>query len=83
MPSLPGKVNETLDKQMSYKGDDGLTDAERKAYDTCRPLSCKHEACYKQYMYSPPARQKEKCGPLMEAWKSCASGRRTTQQPLW
>tara|TARA_B110001452_G_scaffold27226_1_gene21378 strand:+ start:554 stop:814 length:261 start_codon:yes stop_codon:yes gene_type:complete len=71
MPALPGKVNESLSAAMSYKGDDGLSDAERRAYDVCRPLSCKHEACYKQYMYSPPARQKEKCAPMMDAWKAC------------
>ena len=76
MPSLPGKVNETLDKQMSYKGDDGLTDAERKSYDACRPLSCKHEACYKRYMYSKPAKQRENCAPLFEEWKRCFELRR-------
>lgn len=25
---------------------DGLSDAERQAYAVCRPLSCKHEACF-------------------------------------
>lgn len=48
MPAPPGKVNESLSAAMSYKGNDGLSDAERRAYDACRPLSCKHEACYKQ-----------------------------------
>ena len=65
------KVNETLSKQFSYKGDDGLSDAERRAYEACRPLSCLHETCYKRYMYSPPASQKEKCGELMDQWKEC------------
>ena len=45
-----GPVNETLSRQFSV-ADDGLSDAERSAYDHCRPLSCKHEACYKRYMY--------------------------------
>ena len=72
-----GKVNETLSKQFSYKGDDGLSDAERHAYEACRPLSCLHEACYKRYMYSPPQKQKEKCGALMDnTGKSASKSRR-------
>ena len=66
-----GRVNETLSKQMSYKGDDGLSDVERRAYEVCKALSCKHEQCYKRYMYSPPAKQREKCGALMDDWKAC------------
>ena len=69
MPAF--KVNETLSKTMSYKGDDGLSDAERQAYEVCRPLSCKHEACYKRLMYAQPRKQKEQCGPLMADWKAC------------
>ena len=56
MPAF--KVNETLSKTMSYKGDDGLSDAERQAYEVCRPLSGKHEACYKRLMYAQPKKQK-------------------------
>ena len=52
MPAPAGKVNESLSAAMSYKGPDGLTDAERKAYALCKALSCKHEACYKKFMYS-------------------------------
>ena len=69
MPAF--KVNETLSKTMSYKGDDGLSDAERQAYEVCRPLSGKHEACYKRLMYAQPKKQKEQCGPLMADWKAC------------
>ncbi len=60
---VAGKVNETLSKQMSYKGPDGLTDIERRAYEVCKPLSCKHEQCYKRFMYSSPQKQKEQCDP--------------------
>lgn len=45
--------------------------SERSAYDICRPLSCKHEACYKRLMYSQPKKQQEQCGPLMQEWKDC------------
>lgn len=65
------KVNETLSAQFSYKGPDGLTDAERQSYAECKPLSCKHEACYKRFMYSQPQKQKQECGPLMDEWKAC------------
>ena len=68
---IGGKVNESLSRTMAYKGDDGLSDRERKAYETCKPLSCKHEACYKRFMYSSPQKQKEQCGPLMEDWRAC------------
>ena len=68
---VAGKVNETLSKQMSYKGPDGLTDIERRAYEVCKPLSCKHEQCYKRFMYSSPQKQKEQCGPLMSQWQAC------------
>ena len=68
---VSGKVNETLSAQMSYKGKDGLSDAERKSYDDCKSLSCKHEACYKRLMYADPRKQKEQCGPMMEQWKTC------------
>ena len=68
---VAGKVNESLSKTMSYKGPDGLTDDERRAYETCKPLSCKHEACYKRFMYSAPKRQQEECGPLMQEWRAC------------
>ena len=71
MPGPAGKVNETLSKTFSYKGDDGLTDIERQAYELCKPLSCKHEGCYKRFMYSDPKKQKEKCGPLMAEWRAC------------
>ena len=64
-----GPVNETLSRQFAVSGDDGLSDAERAAYDHCRPLSCKHEACYKRFMYSKPAKQRENCAPLFEEWK--------------
>ena len=66
---LAGPVNPTIANQMAFKGADGLTDAERKAYEVCRPLSCKHETCYKRYMYLP-AKQSE-CTQLMNAWKAC------------
>ena len=62
------KVNETLSKQFSYRGPDGLTESERHAHEHCRPLSCRHEACY---MYSCPKKQKSECGPLMAEWKEC------------
>ena len=65
------RVNETLSSQMSYKGDDGLSDVERSAYATCKTLSCAHEACYKKYMYYPPDKVKAKCGELMQRWKDC------------
>ena len=71
-----GPVNETLSRQFAVSGDDGLSDAERAAYDHCRPLSCKHEACYKRFMYSSPAKQRENCGPLFEEWKRCFEMRR-------
>ena len=71
MPAPRGKVNESLSKAMSYKGDDGLSDAERKAHAICNPLSCRHAACYRRLMYSTPIKLKEECGPLMEDWKSC------------
>ena len=66
---VAGPINPTLANQMAFKGADGLTDAERKAYEVCRPLSCKHETCYKRYMYLP-AKQSE-CTQLMNAWKAC------------
>ena len=50
---------------------DGLTPAERKAYEKCRPLSCIHERCYKRYMFSSPKKQKLKCGKLLDDWKAC------------
>eukprot|EP00283_Hemiselmis_rufescens_P007319 CAMPEP_0173429838 /NCGR_PEP_ID=MMETSP1357-20121228/8437_1 /TAXON_ID=77926 /ORGANISM="Hemiselmis rufescens, Strain PCC563" /LENGTH=79 /DNA_ID=CAMNT_0014394081 /DNA_START=133 /DNA_END=372 /DNA_ORIENTATION=+ len=50
---------------------DGLTDAERRAYAVCRPLSCKHEACFTRFMYSAEALRQEKCGPLLSDWKKC------------
>ena len=68
---LAGKVNESLSNAMAFKGSDGLTSDERKAYDKCRELSCKHEACYKRFMYSPPKKQQEECGSLMHDWKQC------------
>ena len=68
---VTGKVNESLSRQLAYKGADGLTDVERKAYAVCRQLSCAHEACYKRLMYSSPKRQTEECGPLMSKWKDC------------
>ena len=71
-----GRVNETLSKQMSFKGDDGLTEVERQAYEACNKLSCLHEACYKRYMYSSPETQKEKCGKLIEDWKFCFADRK-------
>ena len=78
---VSGPVNETLSRQFSV-ADDGLSDAERAAYDHCRPLSCKHEACYKRYMYSKPAKQRENCGPLFEEWKRCFELRRAAlEQP--
>ena len=64
-------MNETLNKQFAYKGPDGLTDSERHAHDTCRPLSCRHEACYKRYMYSSPQKQNAECGLLMAERKKC------------
>ena len=72
---VSGPVNETLSRQFSV-ADDGLSDAERSAYDHCRPLSCKHEACYKRYMYSKPAKQRENCAPLFDEWKRCFELRR-------
>ena len=56
---------------MAFKGEDGLKDAERKAYEVCNPLSCKHAACYKRHMYSSPDKLRAKCSPLMDEWKSC------------
>ena len=66
-----GRVNETLNKQMAFKGADGLSESERRAYEICRQLSCAHEACYKRYMYAQPAKQQKECGPLMDKWKAC------------
>ena len=66
-----GRVNETLSRTMAFKGDDGLSESERRAYDKCQPLSCKHEACYKRYMYSSPQKQNTECGPLFAEWKAC------------
>mmetsp|Transcript_31418 Transcript_31418/g.62792 ORF Transcript_31418/g.62792 Transcript_31418/m.62792 type:complete len:87 (+) Transcript_31418:113-373(+) len=78
MPGPAGKVNEGLSKAMSYKGDDGLSDAERQAYDICRSLSCRHEACYKRYMYASPQKQKAECDPLMKEWKQCFEEKKRT-----
>ena len=75
------RVNETLSKQMAFKGDDGLSDAERRAYEVCRPLSCKHESCFKRYMYYHPDKQKDKCGHLFEEWKSCFDAAREQARP--
>ena len=74
---LAGKVNETLSRTMAYGGDDGLSDAERLAYDRCKQLSCRHESCYKRYMYSPPEKQKRECEPLMAEWRKCFDEART------
>lgn len=79
--SPQGKVNESLSKTMAYKGDDGLSPAERRAYEACRTLSCIHEACYKRYMYSQPDRQKEKCAHLMEDWRRCFEQKRASAPP--
>ena len=68
---VAGKVNETLSKTMAFKGNDGLSDAERKAYEKCKHLSCLHESCFKRYMYSSPKKQKDECGPLMDDWRQC------------
>lgn len=68
---VAGKVNESLSRAMAYKGADGLTDAERRAYEACRPLSCKHEACYKRLMYAAPQKQRDQCGPLLQEWRAC------------
>lgn len=68
---VAGKVNETLSKQFSYKGPDGLTDAERRAYEVCKQLSCKHEACYKRYMYQPD--KQLGCKELFADWNACFS----------
>jgi hypothetical protein len=67
---LAGKVNESLNKTFAYKGDDGLSQAERLAYDACKSLSCKHEACYKRFMYHHKKQQSE-CSPLMKEWRQC------------
>ena len=82
MPGIAGKVNESLNKTMSYKGPDGLTDEERQAYAVCRPLSCAHEACYKKFMYSPPEKQKAKCGALMQNWLECFEQELQKKAPL-
>ena len=79
---VAGKVNETLSKQMSHKGDDGLTAAERKAYEACRKLSCVHEACYKRFMYSQPAKQQRECAPLMDKWKQCFAEEMAKEAPV-
>ncbi len=68
---IAGPVNKTLKHTMAFKGEDGLKDAERKAYEVCNPLSCKHAACYKRHMYSSPDKLRAKCSPLMDEWKSC------------
>ena len=64
-------INPSLKHMADFKGDDGLKEAECAAYATCQKLSCRHEACYKRYMYSPPGKQKEQCAPLMDEWKAC------------
>jgi hypothetical protein len=71
MPAVAGKVNESLSRTFAHKGPDGLTDDERAAYELCKPLSCRHEACYKRLMYKGTQRQKDECGPLMQEWRSC------------
>jgi transposase-like protein len=73
---IQGKVNESLSKTFAYKGEDGLSDAERRAYEECRKLSCLHEACYRRYLYSSPARQEEKCSSLMDNWRQCFEEKR-------
>ena len=66
-----GKVNESLSRAMAYKGDDGLTAAERTAYEACRSLASTYEACYRRLMYSSPQKQKAECGPLRKRWQEC------------
>jgi hypothetical protein len=80
---VAGKVNESLSHTMAYKGSDGLSDIERKAYEKCRELSCKHEACYKRFMYSAPKKQQQECGSLMRDWKHCFAEElsKATQHP--
>ena len=68
---LAGPVNSTLKHTMAFKGEDGLNSAERRAYEACNPLSCKHAACYKRHMYYSPDKLREKCSPLMDDWKAC------------
>ena len=73
---VAGKVNETLSKVMAFKGSDGLSDAERHAYEKCKHLSCLHEACYKRFMYSSPKKQKKECSGLMADWRECFTSER-------
>ena len=55
----------------TYKGDDGLSEAERIAYAVCNPVSCKHAACQRNNLYMSEEFKKQKCGPLFDEWKKC------------
>ena len=72
---MSSKVNESLSKNFAYKGPDKTSEAERKAYEACRPLSAKHESCYLRMLYAKPEKQKSVCGPMLEEWKRCYSSK--------
>lgn len=48
-----------------------LSEPEKLCYAKCQPLSCKHEACYKKWMFFPSDRIERECGQLMKNWKKC------------
>ena len=52
-------------------GSDGLTQSERTAYEQCRPISCRPEACFTKHMYSSPKKIKQECEPMMQLWRTC------------
>lgn len=54
-----------------FRGDTGLSAAEREAHARCAELACKHERCYKRTMYQSPAKQYVECTPLMQQWREC------------
>jgi len=55
----------------TYKGDDGLSEAERRAYAVCQTLSCRHADCLKKNLYVDEKLRKERCGPLYDMWRKC------------
>lgn len=55
----------------TYKGDDGLSDAERRAYKVCNPVSCKHAACRRDFMYLSDEVMKKNCAHLFQEWEKC------------
>ena len=55
----------------TYKGEDGLSDAERRAYAVCNPVSCRHAACRRNLLYASEDVLKKTCGHLFKEWEKC------------